>query len=102
MAVTPGGVVVQGATEIGPFNQTRQRALLGQLKFTVVLSHLRLDISQIQLCKNLFLGLARHEHAGFLRLGASVARKGWLSKADVINTLPLPALMKALKKKRES
>jgi len=25
-----------------------------------------------------------------------------LSKADVINTLPLPALMKALKKKRES
>jgi len=44
----------------------------------------------------------RHEHAGFLRLGASVARKGWLSKADVINTLPLPALMKALKKKRES
>jgi DNA polymerase (family 10) len=44
----------------------------------------------------------RHEHAGFLRLGACIARKGWLTKADVINTLPLPALMTALKKKRES
>jgi DNA polymerase (family 10) len=44
----------------------------------------------------------RHEQAGFLRLGAAIARKGGLSKTDVINTLPLPALTKALKKKRES
>jgi DNA polymerase (family X) len=44
----------------------------------------------------------RLEHAGFLRLGAGVARKGWLTKADVINTLPLPALMKALAAKRAS
>ena len=43
----------------------------------------------------------RHEHAGFLRLGAGIARKGWLSKTDVINTLPLPALLTALKKKRK-
>jgi DNA polymerase (family X) len=43
----------------------------------------------------------RHEHAGFLRLGAAVARKGWLTPADVINTLPLPALRKALNRKRE-
>src|SRR5579862_3933125 len=42
----------------------------------------------------------RFEHAGFLRLGADVARKGWLTKDDVINTLPLPKLMKELKKKR--
>ena len=42
----------------------------------------------------------RKEHAGFLRLGAHIARKGWLEKADVINTLPLKELMKALKTKR--
>lgn len=42
----------------------------------------------------------RHEHAGFLRLGAGIARKGWLTKADVINTLPLKELRKALKTKR--
>ena len=42
----------------------------------------------------------RFEHAGYLRLGADVARKGWLTKDDVINTLPLPKLMKELKKKR--
>lgn len=42
----------------------------------------------------------RFEHAGFLRLGADVARKGWLTKEDVINTLPLPKLMNELHKKR--
>ncbi|HWD91464.1 MAG TPA: DNA polymerase/3'-5' exonuclease PolX [Verrucomicrobiae bacterium] len=42
----------------------------------------------------------RFEHAGYLRLGADVARKGWLTKADVLNTLPLPKLLKELKKKR--
>lgn len=44
----------------------------------------------------------RNENAGFLRLGAGIARKGWLTKADVINTLPLPELMKALRHKRDS
>ncbi|MBM3838665.1 MAG: DNA polymerase/3'-5' exonuclease PolX [Verrucomicrobia bacterium] len=44
----------------------------------------------------------RHEHAGYLRLGAGIARKGWLTKADVINTLPLKALMKELGRKRAS
>ena len=42
----------------------------------------------------------RNEHAMFLRLGAMVARKGWLAKQDVVNTLPLPLLMEALQKKR--
>jgi DNA polymerase (family 10) len=42
----------------------------------------------------------RNEHSMFLRLGAGVARKGWLTKDDVINTLPLKALMKDLKRKR--
>jgi DNA polymerase (family 10) len=42
----------------------------------------------------------RHEHAGYLRLGAHIARKGWLEKGDVINTLPLNELMKALQRKR--
>ncbi len=34
----------------------------------------------------------RNAHAGFLRLGAGVARKGWLTKADVVNTCPLKTL----------
>ena len=38
----------------------------------------------------------RFEHAGFLRLGAGIARKGWLTKEDVVNTLPLKALQKEL------
>jgi len=43
----------------------------------------------------------RLEHAGFLRLGAGIARKGWLEKSDVINTLPLGKLLDALKEKRK-
>jgi DNA polymerase (family X) len=42
----------------------------------------------------------RFEHAGFLRLGAGIARKGGLTKEDVINTLPLNKLMQELGKKR--
>ena len=42
----------------------------------------------------------RFEHAGFLRLGAGIARKGWLTKDDVINTLPPDKLMKELRRKR--
>jgi DNA polymerase (family 10) len=42
----------------------------------------------------------RFGDAGFLRLGAGIARKGWLTKEDVVNTLPLKALMKELGRKR--
>jgi DNA polymerase (family X) len=42
----------------------------------------------------------RLEHAGFLRLGAGIARKGWLTKEDVVNTLPLDKLRKELGRKR--
>ena len=35
------------------------------------------------------------------RLGIGIARKGWLTKADVINTLPREKLMKELQKKRK-
>jgi DNA polymerase (family 10) len=42
----------------------------------------------------------RFEHSGFLRLGAGIARKGWLTKEDVVNTLPLKDLVKELGKKR--
>ena len=44
----------------------------------------------------------RREHAGYLRLGVAVARKGWLTRADVINTLPLAQLHRALAAKRKS
>jgi DNA polymerase (family 10) len=42
----------------------------------------------------------RREHFGFLRLGAGVGRKGWLEKGDVMNTLGLGKLRKALGEKR--
>jgi len=42
----------------------------------------------------------RLEHAGFLRLGAGIARKGWLTKDDVINTQSLESLKQALRMKR--
>lgn len=42
----------------------------------------------------------RPEHAGHLWLGAGIARKGWLSRDDVVNTHPLPALREALTSKR--
>jgi DNA polymerase (family 10) len=42
----------------------------------------------------------RNEHAGFLRLGAGIARKGWLEQTDVVNTLTLKSLRKELKHKR--
>ena len=42
----------------------------------------------------------RFEQAGFLRLGAGIARKAGLTKEDVVNTLPLPKLLKELGKKR--
>jgi DNA polymerase (family 10) len=38
----------------------------------------------------------RNEHAGFLRLGAGIARKGWLEKMDVVNALPAKSLLKEL------
>jgi DNA polymerase (family 10) len=43
----------------------------------------------------------RLEHAGYLRLGAGIARKGWLTKDDVINTRDLQRLTLALQAKRK-
>lgn len=42
----------------------------------------------------------RLEHFNWLRLGAGVARKGWLTRGEVINTLPLNELRSVLGKKR--
>ncbi|MGA2245525.1 MAG: DNA polymerase/3'-5' exonuclease PolX [Verrucomicrobiota bacterium] len=38
----------------------------------------------------------RNDHAGFLRLGAGIARKGWLTRGDVMNCRPWVELQKAL------
>jgi DNA polymerase (family X) len=43
----------------------------------------------------------RAEHAGFLRLGAGIARKGWLSKEDVVNTQTFNQLLTSLGEKRQ-
>jgi DNA polymerase (family 10) len=42
----------------------------------------------------------RNEHAGFLRLGTGIARKGWLEQTDLVNTLTLKSLRKELTRKR--
>jgi len=44
----------------------------------------------------------KFDDAGYLRLGAAVARKAGLTKEDVVNTLPLKDLRKALQTKRSS
>ena len=40
----------------------------------------------------------RNQQAGYLRLGAGVARKGWLTTAAVVNTLPLAQLRRELRR----
>ncbi len=42
------------------------------------------------------------EHLDFMHLGVSVARRGWLEKKDVINTLPLEKLIALLSRKRKN
>jgi DNA polymerase (family X) len=42
----------------------------------------------------------QNEHAGFLRLGAGIARKGWLEQTDLVNTHTLEMLWKELARKR--
>jgi DNA polymerase (family 10) len=42
----------------------------------------------------------RFEQAGYLRLGAGIARKAGLTREDVVNTVPLHALRKELARKR--
>ncbi|MEM9443962.1 MAG: DNA polymerase/3'-5' exonuclease PolX [Verrucomicrobiota bacterium] len=41
----------------------------------------------------------RREQLGYIRFGAEIARKGWLRKQDVINTLSLDKIKKELRKK---
>ncbi|MBM3875250.1 MAG: DNA polymerase/3'-5' exonuclease PolX [Verrucomicrobia bacterium] len=43
----------------------------------------------------------RLDHAQFLRFGAGLARKGWLERRDVVNTLPLEQLRQRLGAKRK-
>ena len=42
----------------------------------------------------------RLEQAGYLRLGAGIARKGWLTQADVANCLPLAKIEQVLAAKK--
>jgi len=66
----------------------------------------RLDLNDLEChrAKELGVKLAintdSHETAQLeaMKFGLAVARRGWLSKEDVINTLPLEKLLKAIKK----
>ena len=44
----------------------------------------------------------RTDQLNHLWYGIGTARKGWLTKGDVVNTLPLGKIEKALAKKREA
>ena len=39
------------------------------------------------------------DHAAFLKLGTGVARKGWLTREDIVNCLPLGKIESALNAK---
>jgi len=66
----------------------------------------RLDLNDLncrrakEIGARLVIGTDAHtaEQLKSMKLGVSVARRGWLSCDDVINTLPLEKLMKAIKK----
>jgi DNA polymerase (family 10) len=36
-------------------------------------------------------------HLPYMKYGVRMARRGWLEKGDVLNTLPVDALLKALR-----
>ncbi|MCR4337245.1 MAG: DNA polymerase/3'-5' exonuclease PolX [Candidatus Omnitrophica bacterium] len=40
----------------------------------------------------------RAEHMGLMKFGVAVARRGWLTKKDVVNTLSLSEMLKQIKK----
>ena len=69
----------------------------------------RLDLNDVycRMAKDkgvqLAIGTDAHSTDGFrtMEFGVSVARRGWLEKKDVINTLPLHKLLKRLRKKKE-
>ncbi len=65
----------------------------------------RLDLNDVN-CRaamekgvTLSIGTDSHSpsHMDFMEMGVSVARRGWLKKEDIINTLSIKDLMKALK-----
>lgn len=66
----------------------------------------RLDINENHLFRARELGVKlvvstdahAAEQLAFMRYGVDQARRGWLSKRDVLNTLPLPRFLKAIQK----
>jgi len=66
----------------------------------------RLDLNDLnchrakEMCVKLALGTDAHttEQLEVMKLGISVARRGWLSREDVINTLTFDDLLKVIKK----
>ncbi len=68
--------------------------------------HQRLDLNDLhcrrakEIGAKLVIDTDAHaiEQLATMRLGVSVARRGWLRKENVINTLSLEELLKALKK----
>jgi DNA polymerase (family X) len=70
----------------------------------------RLDLRDVHLRMAKQLGVKivistdshRTNHLGFMKYGVQTARRGWIEKRDVLNTLPLPQLLSSLRPKPHS
>ena len=70
----------------------------------------RLDLRDVHLRMAKQLGVKivistdshRTTHLGFMKYGVQTARRGWIEKHDVLNTLSLPQLLSRLRQKPHS
>jgi len=89
------------------FNQIIKRAKETQTVLEINAFYRRLDLnsSQARLAKQngvkMIISTDAHhnDYLEVMKFGVAQARRGWLEKKDVINTLPLNAFLKSLKKK---
>jgi DNA polymerase (family 10) len=70
----------------------------------------RLDLSDVHLRMAKQCGVRivistdshRTDHLAFMKYGVQTARRGWIEKKDVLNALPLPRLLSALRLKPQN
>ncbi len=94
VAVAPVGVVVEGAFELGPFEEAREGVFFGGVKFTGVLAQFRGNVGEAELLEDVGLGLTGDEEPGVAGLDvgaeeavfveAEAALDGALAHDDVV------------------
>src|SRR5262245_50684032 len=63
-AITPISMIVQRASEIGPFCESRQGPLLCGVKLALIFAQFRSDVRKAELLENLVLSCAIHAQRG--------------------------------------